>query len=206
MTKARQSVKALNKTAGEIAANATAEKARKAASRKALKEALKDVTANPTEQTEQALVEAVIDHKAQDAANALATAKADAEATGVTLDVMLADMGIDEQGFPVVAPKGKYTGPMLVLRQAAKGYIKTSNGQPCNGDVLALALGSLTREQVVATCIAVLAIPGNPYLHLNPGQQSMNLRNKVRHALKNDLTSIAAIRDEARRQEAIKAA
>lgn len=81
--------------------------------------------------------------------------------------------------------KAKYVGPMLALREAAKrgAYTKAANGQPSCGDAIAQALGTLKPEFVIKACIAALALPGNPYLHLNIGQQSMNLRNKLRGAL-----------------------
>jgi hypothetical protein len=80
--------------------------------------------------------------------------------------------------------KAKYAGPMLALRTAAKSYYVGSNGNPHCGDVLAAALSGLAREQVVEVLIYALGLPGNPYAHLNPGQQSMNLRNKARVAMK----------------------
>lgn len=80
--------------------------------------------------------------------------------------------------------KARYAGPMLALRAAAKSYTKPANGNPCCGDRLAEACGAYTREVVVKGLIAALNLPGNPYLHLNAGQQSMNLRNKTRQALK----------------------
>lgn len=81
--------------------------------------------------------------------------------------------------------KAVYTGPMLALRERAKRgvYIKAANGQPSCGDEVATILGSLRPEYVIRACIVALNLPGNPYLHLNIGQQSMNLRNKLRGAL-----------------------
>jgi hypothetical protein len=81
--------------------------------------------------------------------------------------------------------KARYAGPMLALRAAAKSYVKGMNGNPHCGDVLASALSGLDREQVVEVLIYALRLEGNPYSHLNPGQQSMNLRNKARTAMKN---------------------
>ena len=207
----RQSVKALNKSASNIAAEATAEKARKAASRKALRDAKKLEAATLAAESKADDIaiaawnngtpshesEMVVDHKQQDAANALATAKADAESTGVPLEQMLADMGIDATGYPVLeiptlgtprAPRARsdarsYDGPMLALRQAVKAYVTPQNGNPCNGDALATACGSYDRSIVVKALVAALGLEGNPYLHLNPGQQSMNLRNKARARL-----------------------
>lgn len=79
-----------------------------------------------------------------------------------------------------------YTGPMLKLRERLKAgkYVKAANGQPCCGDAIATAFGALTPAQTIASCIVALGIGYNPYLHLNIGQQSMNLRNKLRNALK----------------------
>ena len=210
----RQSVKALNKSASNIAAEAAAEKARKAASRKALRDAKKLEAANLAAESKADDIaitawnngtpshesEMVVDHKQQDAANALATAKADAESTGVPLEQMLTDMGIDATGYPVLeiptlgtpraprAPRARsdarsYDGPMLALRQAAKAYVTPQNGNPCNGDALATACGSYDRAIVVEALVKALGLEGNPYLHLNPGQQSMNLRNKARARL-----------------------
>jgi hypothetical protein len=83
--------------------------------------------------------------------------------------------------------KARYDGPMLALRKAAKHYVKGANGNPHCGDFLATALDGLTREQVVERLGKLLFAKGittsvNPYTALNPGQQSMNLRNKARGA------------------------
>lgn len=188
----RQPVKALNKTAADIAANAAAEKARKAASRKALRDAKK-----AEQQPEAPLAPApVADHRAQDAANALATAIADAEATGVTLEAMCESMGIDANGYPAVpasTSRAKYDGPMLALRVAAKSYITPPNGNQCCGDALAQACGNYSREVVVKALIRALGLEGNPYAHLNAGQQSMNLRNKARAKLTAGMLTMAEV-------------
>ena len=89
--------------------------------------------------------------------------------------------------------KARYAGPMLALRAAARSYVKPANGNPCCGDRLAETCGAYTREVVVQGLIAALGLPGNPYLHLNPGQQSMNLRNKARQALKSGAVTIEQI-------------
>lgn len=85
--------------------------------------------------------------------------------------------------------KTKYNGPMLALKTARKAYVKAANGIQCNGDDLAIMCGQYPRETVVKGLIQALGLPGNPYLSLNPGQQSMNLRNKARHALKAGLVT-----------------
>lgn len=79
-----------------------------------------------------------------------------------------------------------YQGPMLALRSRLKQglYQKAANGQPSCGDELATYLGELKPAEVIRACLIALDLPTNPYLHLNIGQQSMNLRNKLRGALK----------------------
>lgn len=189
---ARQPVKALNKSAADIAANAAAEKARKAASKKALRESLKA----DKQEAPAADAAPVVDHRAQDAANALATAIADAEATGVTLEAMCESMGIDANGYPAVPQaksRAKYDGPMLALRAAAKSYITPANGNQCCGDALAQACGNYSREVVVKALISALGLEGNPYAHLNAGQQSMNLRNKARAKLAAGMLTMAEV-------------
>lgn len=88
----------------------------------------------------------------------------------------------------------KYFGPMLALREAQARYIKPANGILCNGDELAMLLGDLKREDVVRVLIKAMKLEGNPYLHLNPGQQSMNLRNKARQQIKNGFLTLAAVK------------
>jgi hypothetical protein len=196
----RQPVKPLNQSAESIRANAAAEKARKAASKRALKAAQTEsadeqpVSTQADPALEQMALDAAKARVAQDAANALATAKADAEATGRTLEQMLDEMGIDAEGHPVgLDDKTRYQGPMLALVAARKNYTKAANGVLCNGDQLALICGKHSREATVAALIIALKLPGNPYLALNPGQQSMNLRNKARNALKNGALTYAEI-------------
>lgn len=79
-----------------------------------------------------------------------------------------------------------YAGPMLVLRErlAAGAYQKAVNGQPCCGDAVATILGTLKPQQVIRACILAMNLPANPYAYLNVGQQSMNLRNKLRGCFK----------------------
>ncbi len=80
----------------------------------------------------------------------------------------------------------KYHGPMLALRERAKRgvYTRALNGQPSCGDEIAKILGALKPEQVIRVCLVALNYNVNPYAHLNNGQQSMNLRNKLRGAIK----------------------
>ena len=124
--------------------------------------------------------------KAAERAAYIAALRVDAEALGVDPDTYVAEQ--------LAETKTGYTGPMLALRRAVVNYVKAPNGQPCCGDDLAQVCGQYTREQVVTGLLVALALPSNPYAHLNPGQQSMNLRNKARAALKGGALTISQIR------------
>lgn len=185
----RAPVKTVNKTASAVAKNAAVEKARKAASRAALKAAgpkeLAKAAVSLEKQASQPTPEALKAKADADHAAYLQTLREDAEALGVDPDTYIA-----EQLAPV---KTKYNGPMLALKTARKAYVKAANGIQCNGDDLAMLCGQYPRETVVKGLIQALGLPGNPYLALNPGQQSMNLRNKARHALKAGLVTSAYV-------------
>jgi len=184
-TTKRAAVKPLNTTPAGIRKASEAEKARKAASKKALHAAIeaekKPVKPGPVEPTPEEL------QAKRDAEHAayLQALRVDAEALGVDPEEYIA-----EQLKPV---KTAYTGPMLALKTARKTYVKAKNGIQCNGDDLALLCGEFSREVVVKALIRALGLPSNPYTALNPGQQSMNLRNKARHALKNRVVTSAQI-------------
>ncbi len=185
----RQPIKALAHTAEQIAASAKADAERKAASKARVKAAAK-AKAKPEPET------AKPETAEQIAAKAAAKAAADHEAYLAALRIDAAALGVDpdayiaEQLQPV---KVRYAGPMLALRRAVGGYVKAQNGQPCCGDTLATLCGQHTREAVVAGLIAALKLDSNPYAHLNPGQQSMNLRNKTRAALRDGFLQLADV-------------
>lgn len=80
--------------------------------------------------------------------------------------------------------KTPYFGPMLALRSASRNYVK---GIHC-GDIIANAFDGMKSEHVILTCIEILGLGHNPYVHLNVGQQSMNLRNRVRASYKKGQT------------------
>lgn len=185
----RAPVKTVNKTASAVAKNAAAEKARKAASKAALKAAdpkeLAKAAVSLEKQASQPTPEALKAKADADHAAYLQTLREDAAALGVDPDTYIA-----EQLAPV---KTKYNGPMLALKTARKAYVKAANGIQCNGDDLAIMCGQYPRETVVKGLIQALGLPGNPYLSLNPGQQSMNLRNKTRHALKAGIVTSAHV-------------
>lgn len=89
-----------------------------------------------------------------------------------------------------------YDGPMKALADASTRYTKGENGQLNNGDELAQTLGKVPAAQVVGVVLQTLGLGENPYAHLNYGQQSMNLRNKLRGAIRKNL-NLAAEGEEA---------
>ncbi len=81
-----------------------------------------------------------------------------------------------------------YTGSMTALADRVKSgaYVKGSNGQLHSGDALATALAEVPAPKVVGLIIGVLGLESNPYAVLNYGQQSMNLRNRLRGAIRKE--------------------
>lgn len=198
-SKTRAPVRALNLTATQVATGAANEAARKTASKKALHAALALVPATdkPKAPRVRAARPDMSDLGAADALRAreqalaaVAAQRIDWEALGSVGDfaAYLAEQGFNPDGTVRTPSESQsvkhqpYTGPMLVLRDAAKHYVKGKNGNPHCNDAIARALDGLTREQVVKCLVSVLDLEGNPYAALNPGQQSMNLRNKARHS------------------------
>jgi hypothetical protein len=82
------------------------------------------------------------------------------------------------------------SSPMIALSERVKSgvYVKGVNGQLRSNDEVAIALESVPAKKMVPLLLAVLTpalgLEGNPYGALNYGQQSMNLRNRLRGALK----------------------
>lgn len=90
------------------------------------------------------------------------------------------------------------TSPMAILRDAKKRYVKSATGQYRTADELGEVLDAVPADRIVPLVLEVLDLPGNPYLFLNRGQQSMNLRNKLRFAIKKGtvtLEQVVATRD-----------
>ena len=128
--------------------------------------------------------------RASDSAAYEAAIRADAASLG--LDAAAIDIYVAEH-LDTTEKRHKYEGPMLALVAARKSYVKGSNGNPHNGDLIGRAFGAMARPDVIRVCVALLGLPGNPYLALNPGQQSMNLRNKLRHAIRNGFVTPDAL-------------
>ena len=83
---------------------------------------------------------------------------------------------------------------MLALRSAKERYVKAKNGFLRSDDDIARAFDGLAPDRTIAVCMNLLGLGANPYTHLNIGQQSMNLRNKLRTAVKRGVISIDAVR------------
>ena len=91
----------------------------------------------------------------------------------------------------------KYLGTMLALADRVKEgfYIKGVTGQLRSNDELAQILDGVTPNGVIQTAKSVLALDANPYSHLNVGQQSMNLRNKLRGAVRKGTITLDVVRE-----------
>lgn len=208
----RAPVKTVNKSAAEIKANAQVEAERKKASKAALKKTLKGESAGVIHavlesqaRAEKAAKKAAPRVKTQaeldaDQAAYLKALAEDAKAIigeDATADQIAAY--VKAQLAPATRVPGQgYQGPMLALRDAAKHYVTGKNGNPHCNDMVAELLSQLSREQTVDVLghllfDAKVTTAVNPYITLNPGQQSMNLRNKLRGAMKNNTVTFAAL-------------
>lgn len=65
-------------------------------------------------------------------------------------------------------------------------YVKGKNGQLRTNDSIALALESVAVNDMVPLIMKTMGLTENPYGHLNQGQQSMNLRNRLRGAIRKE--------------------
>lgn len=77
-------------------------------------------------------------------------------------------------------------GKMVALRAAKDRYVKSATGRLRSTDEVATAFDMVQPAGVVEIAMLVLGLSANPYAHLNVGQQSMNLRNKLRGAVRKD--------------------
>jgi len=94
----------------------------------------------------------------------------------------------------VAAQSGVYAGSMLALRDARTRYVKAMNGRLRSTDDIATIFDAVEPKDVVAIALEALQLGANPYTRLNIGQQSMNLRNRLRGALKKGIVTLDAIR------------
>lgn len=189
--------------------------------RKAEREAARAAAAAAKQAEDAAAAERAAQRKIEDAKNALQALWVDFCVTreidpnggdpvrsvhGEDFTAFLAEQGLNADGTPL-APVDKsktpYDGPMITLKTARKHYVKAANGIECNGDPLALVCGQFSREIVVKGLIAAMKLPNNPYSHLNPGQQSMNLRNKARAQIKAGMLQMSEVEAELKAEAAI---
>lgn len=79
-----------------------------------------------------------------------------------------------------------YEGSMLALSDRTKQgiYVKGANGQLRSTDPVAVVLETVPAPKMVELLMKVLGLEVNPYAALNYGQQSMNLRNRLRGAIR----------------------
>lgn len=154
----------------------------------------------------QAKIAAKAEKLAAKAAKIEATAAAKAEKLAAKLAVMsstkeerLAAKAERQARIDALNPDGtrKYVGSMLALADRVKQgvYVKGVTGQLRSNDELAQILDGVTPNGVIQTAKAVLELDVNPYAHLNVGQQSMNLRNKLRGAIRKGTVTLDAVRD-----------
>lgn len=89
-----------------------------------------------------------------------------------------------------------YVGSMVSLADRVREghYVKGLNGQLRTSDELALALDAVPPANVIKLALEALELEANPYVHLNQGQQSMNLRNKMRGAIKAGTLTVDAVK------------
>ncbi len=91
----------------------------------------------------------------------------------------------------------KYHGSMLALADRVKqgAYVKGATGQLRSTNELAEVLDAVPVDNVIQLAKIVLELPENPYVNLNSGQQSMNLRNRMRGAIAKGTLTLDAIRN-----------
>lgn len=151
-----------------------AAKAQREADKAAKVKAAEDAKAAKEAAKEAAKLEKAAAKEADKLAKAEARAAAKAER-----EARLAELG----------PQSK----MSALRDAKKNYVKSATGQLRATDDLATALDAVPPHKVVPLAIELLQLPENPYGRLNVGQQSMNLRNKLRGAIRRNVLTIDQI-------------
>jgi len=90
----------------------------------------------------------------------------------------------------------KYVGSMLALADRVKqgAYVKGATGQLRSTNELAEVLDAVPVGNVIQLAKLVLDLDHNPYSQLNSGQQSMNLRNRMRGALKKGTLTMDVIK------------
>lgn len=160
-----------------------------------------DIAAKAAAEEKAAKAEAAAKAKAEkDAAKAAAKAEKDAaNAAKAAERKAAADAKKAEREARLQALRDsgkKYVGSMLALADRVKSgaYVKSATGQLRSNDELAVALDGVGPTGVIQLGKHVLNLETNPYSQLNIGQQSMNLRNRMRGAIKKGTLTIDAIK------------
>lgn len=123
----------------------------------------------------EAKAQAIADKKAAQAAAKAAKAEAQLAAK-VARDAKAAANKAAREGQPKMAA--------LAEKVKSGAYVKSMTGQKRSTDALAVALDAVPATNVIKLAMHLLVLETNPYATLNVGQQSMNLRNKLRGAIK----------------------
>ena len=163
-------------------------KAEKAAEKAAAAQAKLDALAAKKEAAELA--------KAEKAAARLAAVQSKNTSTKEERDAAKAERA---ERLAALDPDGtrKYRGSMLALADRVKQgvYVKGATGQLRSTNELAEILDAVPVDNVIRLAKIVLGLDENPYTQLNSGQQSMNLRNRMRGAIKKNTLTLDTIRE-----------
>ena len=121
----------------------------------------------------------------REAAAATKVAEAEAKKAERAAKKAERDAALAERAAALAESGRKYVGSMLSLADRVKSgaYVKGLNGQLRSNDDVAVALDAVPAFNVIKLILEVLNLESNPYSALNVGQQSMNLRNKLRGAI-----------------------
>ena len=85
---------------------------------------------------------------------------------------------------------------MYALRHAKARYVKGQNGHHHAPDAIGNMFTAVSPEDVVTITMKLLGHEDNLYAKLNPGQQSMNYRNRLRTAVKKGQVTVEQIHKE----------
>lgn len=121
----------------------------------------------------------------REAAAATKVAEAEAKKAERAAKKAERDAALAERAAALAESGRKCVVSMLSLADRVKSgaYVKGLNGQLRSNDDVAVALDAVPAFNVIKLILEVLNLESNPYSALNVGQQSMNLRNKLRGAI-----------------------
>ena len=157
-----------------------------------------EVTMTPEEKqaAKEAAVKAKIEAKAQKLAEQQAKKEAREAAKAQKLAEKEAKAKAREEAKAERAESASAGGMASLADRIKSGaYVKGANGQLRSNDDVAIALESVAPKRTVELLLNVLGLSENPYENLNYGQQSMNLRNRLRGAVRNGKVSLDTLRE-----------